>query len=797
MYLYMSLIPNMRKLSPKTSNMFTNTNIKTSQYEQQQIKTEPRLEQTQHKSPNSKRQKQINETVKFDKDIFVNNHDNKFTPINIKQEKYIKSSSDDTNKIKRKDKGNQRNEIKHEKSQLQKEKSEELKKIELNNKLQLQNEILNRQKPQKSLSNSKKIKQSNGSPIIVQEIGSIPIKQKYIEPAIKISDKVKNDTWKPAINNNDNINTQIVKHTNKEVFKPNEITYSDSSQQIVKYVEDDKFKPKTIDTSSSQQISENVNQLSFKPHEDTIFTKILLNQQSNINPEENQLIKVTPEEPKIHFNIPSKQKSTLAPTIVRPKITDVKINELNKLVREISNDFPSITGDEHNKRVVTDIITNKLSTLNDMLESYEAKEHNMEIELNENMFNRSVNDIKYILDKNFKILRRLVKIIGKLMGDNFIFSKNVTILKDKINTLQQNENSKFFRENFGTIDFYINMVREELNKPIKAYMTNSYVNVARIIDDANTHIDLMDLYLNKPNPSTNVGKLDLDVEEAKLYTHVIVDNKTLQISYNEVSNLIQKVATELEKSKKEITLFLKDKEPNPIDAEIYNFKLLQIKNQLDTFMDILIHKKYMDYGIDTKNNINRLETIPNEDINMNKFDININNGDINGMKNFINNIDSNDINKWKKYSIIYQKIAKITDSNIRQIMKRHLFIRMPGWNDPANYKGYERPIGIFYDIAEKTLEQSGEPSIDNIIIDILLSKKIQESLEGLRNIDVKMVELFKQYGDQTNFDRLFTNLMLLQFNNFITKMRIYCGENNWGEFIGKFTDTFNEKMEQI
>ncbi len=796
----MSLVPNMRKLSPKTSNMFTNTNIKTSQYEQKQIKTEQYQEQKQHKqhkSPNSKRQKQINGKIKFDKDIFVNNHDNKFTPINIKQEKYIKSSEDDTNKIKRKDKGKQRNEIKHEKLQLEKEKFEELKKIELNNKLQMQNASLNRQKPQKPLSNPKKIKQSNGSPFIIQEIGTIPIKQKYIEPAIKISDKVKNDTWKPIINNNDNTNTQIVKHTNKEIFKPNEITYSDSSQQIVKYVEDDQFKPKTIDTSSSQQISENVNQLSFKPHEDTTFTKILLNQQSNINPEENQLAKVTPEEPKIHFNIPSKQKPLLTPTIVRPKITDVKINDLNNLVREISNDFPSITGDEHNKRTIVNTITNKLSTLNDMLESYEAKEHNMEIELNESMSNRSVNDIKYILDKNFKILRRLVKIIGKLMGDNFIFSKNVTILKDKINTLQQNENSKFFSENFGTIDFYINMIREELNKPIKAYMTNSYINVARIIDDANTHVELIDLYLNKPNPSSNVGKLDLDVEKAKLYTHVIIDNKTLQISYNEVSNLIQKVATELEKSKKEITLFLKDKEPNPIDAEIYNFKLLQIKNQLDTFMDILIHKKYMDYNINTKNNINRLETKPNQDFEMNVIDKYISNGDINGIKTFISNIDSDNKNKWENYSIIYQKISKIKDSDIRQAAKRHLFIRMPGWNDPKNYEGYEQPINLFYEVAEKTLEQSGEPSVDDIIIDILLNKKIQKSLEGLRNIDVKMVELFKQYGDQTNFDRLFTNLMLLQFNNFITKMRIYCGENNWGEFIGKFTDTFNEKMEQI
>ena len=48
---------------------------------------------------------------------------------------------------------------------------------------------------------------------------------------------------------------------------------------------------------------------------------------------------------------------------------------------------------------------------------------------------------------------------------------------------------------------------------------------------------------------------------------------------------------------------------------------------------------------------------------------------------------------------------------------------------------------------------------------------------------------FKEYSDKTNnFDRLFRNLLFLQFNNFIVKMRIYC----WGYYAsGKISGPSN------
>ncbi len=791
---------NVKKASPKGSDIFKRIKTSPKSQKKTQIKIQPIY---QDNKKNNNRNNHTNEITRYDKYNFKNMQSKKSVTENVSPSNNtnnnppnvadtllyaINSAKTDskreffqlnpeivkrnladieqqrTDSIPRKQRGEQPIEMKKKHGNMSKKEREEEKLIETQRLQQAAEKILSKKSPQNNSDTN--------------------INPKYIKTATNIAKKMDKEVWKPPIINTKYIKTatNIAQEIDKEVWKPPIINTNDQQKSL------------TVDTSSSQQLAEYIQQQpTFKP---PIFDTIS-SQQPNINPQENQLIKTVTGEQKMHFNIPSKQKPILTPTIVKPKLTNIKIDDLSNLSREIFNDFPSITGNENNKRIVIQTIKNKLLKLNDMLESYEAKEHNMEIELGKDMSDKSVNDIKYILNKNFKILERLVKIIRKLMRDNFIFNKNVRILKNKINILQQNENNNIFSDNFKTINFYLNIVKEELNKPIMAYMTNSYVNIARIIDDANTHHDLIEFYLNKPNPNDNIGKLDLDVKEANLYSHIIVNNNTLRLLYDDVSESINKVATELERSKKEITIFLKDKEPNPIDAEIYNFKLLQIKNQLDTFMDILIHKKYMDYNINTKNNINRLETTPNEDSEMNKIDKYISSDDINGIKIFINNIDSNNKNKWKNYSIIYQKIYKIKNSNIRQDAKRHLFIRMPGWNDPKNYEGYEQPINLFYEIAEKTLDQSGEPSVDDIIIDILLNKKIQESLEGLRNIDVKLVKLFKQYGDQNNFDRLFKNLMLLQFNNFIGKMRIYCEGIYWGVFIDKFTDVFNEKMEQF
>jgi hypothetical protein len=208
-----------------------------------------------------------------------------------------------------------------------------------------------------------------------------------------------------------------------------------------------------------------------------------------------------------------------------------------------------------------------------------------------------------------------------------------------------------------------------------------------------------------------------------------------------------------------------------------------MKQQLTKLIETLKYKKYMDYNVTVKNDINNLITTSTQDIEMNKIDVFIKSNDIEQSKKFIEQINSDDNDKWTKFSILYQKIHG--NRTLTQI----LLIKMMGWTDYHFMN--------FYDIGNTILSEIGESNMDTIIIDILTNDKIKMSLEALRKDDVKLIKMYDMYDNKKEFGRLLKNLLLVQLNNFVIKMKPYCWGMCWGKFIDKIIEVSNDKINKI
>ena len=57
--------------------------------------------------------------------------------------------------------------------------------------------------------------------------------------------------------------------------------------------------------------------------------------------------------------------------------------------------------------------------------------------------------------------------------------------------------------------------------------------------------------------------------------------------------------------------------------------------------------------------------------------------------------------------------------------------------------------------------------------------------------------MFKEYKDVKGMEELFKNLLVMQFNKFVIKIRPYCGGAGWNIFMDRFVGVFNKKLEGL
>ena len=573
--------------------------------------------------------------------------------------------------------------------------------------------------------------------------------------------------------------------------------------------------------------------------------------------------------PQVNINIPNKptqpsietklfaeaeQKqsaSTKQLTIPKPK-KSITINEINKMIKEILNDFSSITGDNQNKKMAISNITHKLLILNDTLENYDEKDNTLDISLKQDMTNKSIDEISDILKNYSRQLEEKIYRIHILLTNKQKLNDKIKILEDDIKSIQYDySNHNIFNKHFDIINVHITKMKQDLQISIENHSTELQKDIDRLSADTQIYLELIELYLSKEYTKNIITEFENKLVEYNLYSNTSPDIKQIGDDLEKSFNIMVKEKEEL---KKDIVNHLNTKQTDNKNTQFYYYKLRELTTELDIMRKIITKKTNTDKGIMVKKDKNSLPRIPNNignEIIINNLDI----ANIGNIKKFIDKIDNNNIKKWNYYTIIYLKLIKIIDVMIRKEAKIYLFTKITGWNDNKSFfetsripkrekeslkhkeqekiterkegkekreKGKEKEIGEatrpfsipkiyikeeeeeeekepknmydeFYEIVENTLGESGEPEIDDIIIDILTNKNIQNSLEGLRKIDEDLEKLFIKYREHNDFNRLFKNLLILQFNNFIKKMGVYC----WGDFIDRFTLALNRKMENL
>jgi len=539
------------------------------------------------------------------------------------------------------------------------------------------------------------------------------------------------------------------------------------------------------------------------PLEQQILDKAIAEQQAKTK----QIVPVTKPIPKP----PSKtMKSLPAPTL---KSQTQTLDTINILTQQIDHSFSTITGDLANQeRAMSNIIQNIIK-LNDELDAYHLKNNRIEKKLEIVEINTMT---KEQLEKHFIILKRLVNKLNRLVKFKTLLPKLISNFENKINRkLKTNPHINAFDEQLKIIGTNIAMIKDKLLQPINSESIIEYDDIYKLWLATNKHYKLLKNYLkqvsqNKPAHILN-KELHNIITSGKIYQIFDVNKDTMMMEYDEITNLVNELLAKLTQSKTQVTKFLASGNPDQTQAVKYYQEMLEVKKLLENLVDSLAYNKYTDadidfpvdetyfeYDGDDNENMNReldpvIKTINETALTVvpqNQLDI---------IKNYIMRINSEDDGKWIIFTIIYQKFDNIIYDAIRILLKHFLLIKMMGLYDykkefEKHGQQLENPSDIFYKTAEKTMDEMGEPYVDDIIRRTLTNKDIQKTLESLRKTDVEITNLFKNYRNVNGVNELFKNLLQMQFNTFIIKIRPYCWGVAWGAFIDKFVWVFNEKL---
>jgi hypothetical protein len=539
------------------------------------------------------------------------------------------------------------------------------------------------------------------------------------------------------------------------------------------------------------------------PLEQQILDKAIAEQQAKTK----QIVPVTKSIPKP----PSKpMKSLPAPT---SKFRTRTLDTINILTQQIDHSFSTITGDMVNQEKAMSNIIQNIIKLNDELDIYHLKNNRIEKKLEIVEINTMT---KEQLEKHFVILKRLVNKLNRLVKFKMLLPKLISNFENKINRkLKTNPHINAFDEQLKIIETNIEMIKDKLSQPINSESIIEYDDIYKLWLATNKHYKLLKNYLkqvsqNKPAHILN-KELHNIITSGKIYQIFDVNKDTMMMEYDEITNLVNELLAKLTQSKTQVTKFLASGNPDQTQAVKYYQEMLEVKNLLENLVDSLAYNKYTDadidfpvdetyfeYDGDDNENMNReldpVIKIINETaltvVPQNQLDI---------IKNYIMGINSESEEKWIIFTIIYQKFDNIIYDAIRILLKHFLLIKMMGLYDykkefEKHGPQLENPSDIFYKTAEKTMDEMGEPYVDDIIRRTLTNKDIQKTLESLRKTDVEITNLFKSYRNVNGINELFKNLLQMQFNTFIIKIRPYCWGVAWGAFIDKFVWVFNEKL---
>jgi hypothetical protein len=263
------------------------------------------------------------------------------------------------------------------------------------------------------------------------------------------------------------------------------------------------------------------------------------------------------------------------------------------------------------------------------------------------------------------------------------------------------------------------------------------------------------------------------------------------LAYDEITKLVNQLLLKLNDSKQKVNIFLKSGKQDQAQAIKYHEEMSQVKNMLEDLVESLVYNKYVDTEINFVPDATYLKYDDDDNVNINRaLDPLIKSYDVDKIKNYILNINSEDGEKWVIFTIIYQKLNNIIKDQIRILLKHFLLVKMLGLYDYK--KDFDNKT--FEESAEETMNEMGEPYIDEIIVKVLTDDSIKKPLESLRRTDVEITKLFRNYKNVGGIDELFKNLLQTQFNTFIIKIKPYCQGSAFGTFIDKFVGVFNKKL---
>lgn len=595
----------------------------------------------------------------------------------------------------------------------------------------------------------------------------------------------------------------IAKRLALTVQKPKKSSSEDIAKQLALTVQ----KPKK---SSSEDVAKQL-ALSVHPISKSSSENAAKQLSFSLNPQtlEEQLLSKSAEEQALS-EIKQNKQLMLPPSKIMalsPPQLSLSLNNINKLTQEIINEFSTVTGGINNEIISIQTIIDKILLLNNLLDQYDSKNYYIETKLLKGFEMVNTTSITSTIKSYFNILEFSVKEINKLIRFKLSAPKRIIYLENKLSTLKSNHNIKYFQIHVSTIETIINNIKLELDDPTFFYKALTYKKVKDSFINVNKYYGELKKIMDNPskkNPESANNELTEIIKKLNLYPPINEYNiDTLKESYDDIIQLTTINLKELEKSKNEINIFLKTPNLDPTQAKIYYYKLFQTKQMLAKLMETLQHKKYIDYNVDFSPDISYLAEDSNSNQLMNKIIdpliISINQSasqsDVTKIKEYIDNIENNSPGKWVNFSIIYQKIYNITRNKIRIFLKHYLLIKILGLYDYR--KDWIKPSDIFYETADKTMDEIGEPPIDEIIINVFINKDIQEALESLRSTDIEISKMFKEYKDVKGMEELFKNLLVMQFNNFVIKIRPYCGGAGWNIFMDRFVGVFNKKLEGL